>query len=441
MRSDRPKPLHLLCGRPMVLLRARRPAAAASSTGPSSSSATAPSGSPRSCRTRAPTCCIEFVEQHGAAGHRRRRQRRPHRLPRRRRSTTTTATCSCCPATRRCCGRPPSPRSWPRTGQPDAACTVLTARVADPTGYGRVVRGEDDRVMRIVEQRDATADERAIDEVNTSIYCFRRSLLAPALRRLSPENAQGEYYLTDVVEVLAEAGYPVASRRRRRRRRDPGRQRPGPAGRGRGRAAAPHQRRAGCGRASRCSTPSAPTSTPPSSSAPTSRSSPGTMLQGRTRGRRPVPRSAPTPGWSTAWSAPSAVVEQTVGRDAEIGDGAVVGPYAVLEPGAADPCGSADRAVLHCDRLTTTEGRAVKIIEVPTTKKLLHWSRAGRTSRWPRRSPTTSASSWASPTWPSSPTARSTAASASASAAPTSSSSRPTPHSTGCRSTTRSWSS
>lgn len=92
-----------------------------------------------------------------------------------------------------------------------AACTVLTAHLDDPTGYGRVVRGKDGRVARIVEHRDATDDERAIDEINTSIYCFRRSLLAPALRRIQPANAQGEYYLTDVVEVLHDAGYGVAA--------------------------------------------------------------------------------------------------------------------------------------------------------------------------------------------------------------------------------------
>ncbi|HVM01791.1 MAG TPA: sugar phosphate nucleotidyltransferase [Acidimicrobiales bacterium] len=98
-----------------------------------------------------------------------------------------------------------------RHREKSAAATVLTTRMADPSGYGRVVRNKSDRVARIVEEADATADERAIDEVNTSIYCFRRSVLAPALRRLSPENAQGEYYLTDVVEVLADAGYPVFS--------------------------------------------------------------------------------------------------------------------------------------------------------------------------------------------------------------------------------------
>lgn len=90
-----------------------------------------------------------------------------------------------------------------------AAATLLSARMADPTGYGRVVRGPDGRVLRIVEHRDATPDEHLIDEVNTSIYCFRRSLLAPALRRIGPDNAQGEYYLTDVVEVFNSTGHRV----------------------------------------------------------------------------------------------------------------------------------------------------------------------------------------------------------------------------------------
>lgn len=93
----------------------------------------------------------------------------------------------------------------------DAAATVLTAKVEDPAGYGRVVRDRAGRVARIVEQVDATEPERAIDEINTSIYAFRRGLLAPALRRLQPNNRQGEYYLTDVVAVLHDAGYPVAS--------------------------------------------------------------------------------------------------------------------------------------------------------------------------------------------------------------------------------------
>ncbi len=90
-----------------------------------------------------------------------------------------------------------------------AAATLLTAVMDDPTGYGRVVRGREGRVVRVTEHRDASPEELEIDEVNTSIYCFRRNLLAPALRRIEPDNDQGEYYLTDVVEVLAAAGHPV----------------------------------------------------------------------------------------------------------------------------------------------------------------------------------------------------------------------------------------
>ncbi|HEX4492906.1 MAG TPA: bifunctional UDP-N-acetylglucosamine diphosphorylase/glucosamine-1-phosphate N-acetyltransferase GlmU [Acidimicrobiia bacterium] len=91
----------------------------------------------------------------------------------------------------------------------DAAATVLTTRPSDPTGYGRVLRDKNGGVDRIVEHSDATEEERAVDEINTSIYCFRRNLLAPALRRISPENVQGEYYLTDAIEVLRRAGHHV----------------------------------------------------------------------------------------------------------------------------------------------------------------------------------------------------------------------------------------
>jgi bifunctional UDP-N-acetylglucosamine pyrophosphorylase / glucosamine-1-phosphate N-acetyltransferase len=93
----------------------------------------------------------------------------------------------------------------------DAAVTVLSAVLDDPTGYGRVVRDENGEVDHVVEQPDAMPLELEISEVNTSIYCFRRGLLAPALRRLSPENAQGEYYLTDAVAVLKETGHAVTA--------------------------------------------------------------------------------------------------------------------------------------------------------------------------------------------------------------------------------------
>jgi bifunctional UDP-N-acetylglucosamine pyrophosphorylase / glucosamine-1-phosphate N-acetyltransferase len=95
------------------------------------------------------------------------------------------------------------------------AATALTSVLDDPTGYGRVVRAPSKdgrgRVLRVVEQRDASADERAIREVWTSMCAFRRDLLGPALRRLSPDNSQGEYYLTDVVHTLSELGHQIGT--------------------------------------------------------------------------------------------------------------------------------------------------------------------------------------------------------------------------------------
>jgi bifunctional UDP-N-acetylglucosamine pyrophosphorylase/glucosamine-1-phosphate N-acetyltransferase len=89
------------------------------------------------------------------------------------------------------------------------AATLLTSVLDDPTGYGRVIRGADDRVLRIVEQGDASPGELAVQEVATSIYAFRREVLGPALRHLSPDNTQGEFYLTDVVGVLGGMGHRI----------------------------------------------------------------------------------------------------------------------------------------------------------------------------------------------------------------------------------------
>ena len=91
------------------------------------------------------------------------------------------------------------------------AATLLTAELDEPHGYGRVLRGKDDAVLRVVEERDATPTERAIREVNTSIYAFKRGLLGPALRRIKNNNAQSEYYLTDVVDVLTSVGHRVGA--------------------------------------------------------------------------------------------------------------------------------------------------------------------------------------------------------------------------------------
>lgn len=91
------------------------------------------------------------------------------------------------------------------------AATVLTSVVDDATGYGRIVRDRHGNVSRIVEHRDATADELLIGEINTGIYAFRRDVLGPALRQIGTNNAQGEYYLTDVVSVLVSTGHTVTA--------------------------------------------------------------------------------------------------------------------------------------------------------------------------------------------------------------------------------------
>jgi bifunctional UDP-N-acetylglucosamine pyrophosphorylase/glucosamine-1-phosphate N-acetyltransferase len=87
----------------------------------------------------------------------------------------------------------------------DGGATVLTARFAEPFGYGRIVRDDDGYVAAIVEERDATDEQRAIDEVNGGVYVFDAASLRDALSRLSTDNAQGEEYLTDVVALIGRA--------------------------------------------------------------------------------------------------------------------------------------------------------------------------------------------------------------------------------------------
>lgn len=91
-----------------------------------------------------------------------------------------------------------------------AACTILTVKLEDPTGYGRVIRDETGIFNRVVEQKDATEDERRIKEINSGIYCFNTRLLFQSLSRVSNDNKQGEYYLTDVPRILREAGEPIS---------------------------------------------------------------------------------------------------------------------------------------------------------------------------------------------------------------------------------------
>ena len=92
-----------------------------------------------------------------------------------------------------------------------AAATLLTAVLDDPAAYGRVVREAAGGVRAIVEAKDASPEERAIREINVGLYAFEVPALLDALPRLRPQNAQGEYYLTDVVELLRQAGRKVAA--------------------------------------------------------------------------------------------------------------------------------------------------------------------------------------------------------------------------------------
>ncbi len=92
-----------------------------------------------------------------------------------------------------------------------AAVTVLTARLDDPTGYGRIIRDADGAFTGIVEEADATPGQRAITEINSGMYAFDGDLLADTVKRVPTDNAKGEEYLTDVVSILRGDGYLVAT--------------------------------------------------------------------------------------------------------------------------------------------------------------------------------------------------------------------------------------
>jgi bifunctional UDP-N-acetylglucosamine pyrophosphorylase/glucosamine-1-phosphate N-acetyltransferase len=98
-----------------------------------------------------------------------------------------------------------------RQASGDAAATVITTRLSDPTGYGRIVFGEQGDVRAIVEHNAATPAQLAIPFINSGIYCFRGDLLWKHLVDIRPDNPAHEYYLTDIVEILGRAGHTVAS--------------------------------------------------------------------------------------------------------------------------------------------------------------------------------------------------------------------------------------
>ena len=282
---------------------------------------------------------LEFVEQHVPAGHRRRRRRRPHR-PSPTTTTTTTATSSCCPATRRCCGPRPSPRWSPSTAPPAPPARPHRPRSTTPPATAASCAARTTGSPASSSTPTPPPTSSTIDEINTSIYCFRRSLLAPALRRVEPRQRPGR--------VL-----PHRRRRGARRRRPPGRRAWSPTTPTRPRASTTGPSwpspRPSCGAAPTSAWLRAgrhdgrprppPTSTPPSAGrrrhAVPRHDPPGPHR--RRRGRRDRARH---PAGRLLGRRATPIVEQTVGRDAEIGADCVVGPYAVLEPGAQMPSGT-----------------------------------------------------------------------------------------------------
>jgi UDP-N-acetylglucosamine diphosphorylase/glucosamine-1-phosphate N-acetyltransferase len=92
-----------------------------------------------------------------------------------------------------------------------ATVVVLTTIVENPTGYGRVLTAADGRVTRIVEEKDASSDEKRVREINTGIYCVESRFLFTAVSRLENKNAQQEYYLTDIMEIACKDGIRATS--------------------------------------------------------------------------------------------------------------------------------------------------------------------------------------------------------------------------------------
>ena len=89
--------------------------------------------------------------------------------------------------------------------------TVLTTRVENPTGYGRIIRDENQDLLKIVEQKDASEEEKLVNEINSGIYCFNGKSLREALDKIDNNNAQGEYYLTDTIEIMRSNGLKVGA--------------------------------------------------------------------------------------------------------------------------------------------------------------------------------------------------------------------------------------
>jgi bifunctional UDP-N-acetylglucosamine pyrophosphorylase/glucosamine-1-phosphate N-acetyltransferase len=100
---------------------------------------------------------------------------------------------------------------WEKHKSNDSLCTFLVAGMSSPEGYGRIIRDEKGRVERIVEESDATEEEKKIREVNAGFYIFEKNFLFDSLKKLKPTNAQNEYYLTDILHLAFEEGIEVST--------------------------------------------------------------------------------------------------------------------------------------------------------------------------------------------------------------------------------------
>lgn len=215
MRSARPKPLHLICGRPMVVhvihaLEQVTPARTVVVVGHGAEQVT------KKVQEQAPAWAnVSFVEQSVQAGTGDAALVGLSGLPGAGldEDLDDTSTVIVLPGDTPLLQAATLDALVAAHNANEYAATLITSVLDDPTGYGRVVRAPskqgDGRVLRIVEQRDADESERAIQEVCTSMYAFRRDLLGPALRHLSPDNAQREHYLTDVIGALATMGHRI----------------------------------------------------------------------------------------------------------------------------------------------------------------------------------------------------------------------------------------
>ncbi|WP_405729033.1 bifunctional UDP-N-acetylglucosamine diphosphorylase/glucosamine-1-phosphate N-acetyltransferase GlmU [Streptomyces sp. NBC_01537] len=238
------------------------------------------------------------------------------------------------------------------------AVTVLSAEVPDPTGYGRIVRDAvDGSVLAIVEQKDATDGQRAIREINSGVFAFDARLLADALGKITTDNAQGEEYLTDTLEVLRKEGHRVGAAIAADHREIAGIN---------NRVQLAEARRVLNDRLLERAMLSGATIVDPASTwvdvtvefEPDTVVLPNTQLYGATRiatGAEVGPNSTLT----DTTVGPGARVSNTVADGAEIGEEATVGPFAYLRPGTR--LGAKSKAGTYVEMKNATIGEGTKV--------------------------------------------------------------------------------